>query len=199
MKRMTGLLFAAWLGVIAQAGTKTTYLVDFGAPEHLPYAFRSGDFGLTAPPVVVSRPETGEYSGFGYTSLTYRLGAVTLSFPRVGGYNLVETDEAPLAALVASFLFSSASRDEVGSPVAFTITTRSPGDRVTVSAIGGVQTGHRAVVTLKDWRYLVTSSEQFTALGTELTGQTTYMGSFEAEEPEADANLGAFLVVVETE
>lgn len=189
---------ACALAASAALAATTTYLVDFGAPGHKPYEFTAGDFGLKAAPVVVAEPTKGDYAGFGFANLVYQLGpALALTFPKAGGYNLGET-ETPRSALVGSFLFSSAGREEVGGVVTFTLTTKSRTDKITIAAIGSVQTGHRAVITLDGQRAVIDSSEEFIPVAKALTGKTTYEGSFATESGEGEANLGGWLVTIET-
>lgn len=176
----------------------TTYLIDFGTPDHAPYAFQAGDFGLKTAPVVITAGKTGDYEGFAYTWLSYQLGVTTtILFPKVGGYNLNETD-TNAAALIGSFLFSSSGRETVGSPVEFSIATKSPSDKITISAIGSVQEGNRAVITLDAKRAIIDSNAEFIPVVSQLTGKTTYTGSFSSEDGEGEANLGGFLVTIET-
>jgi hypothetical protein len=181
----------------ASAAT-TTYLIDFGTPEHTPYVFKAGDFGLKTAPVVIAASKTGDYEGFAYVDLVYQIGfTTTLSFPKVGGYNLNET-ESSVAALIGSFIFSSAGRETVGSPVAFSITTKHPSDKITLSAIGSVQEGNRSVITLDGKRAIIDSNAEFIPVASQLTGKTTYAGSFTTEDGEGEANIGGFLVTIET-
>lgn len=176
----------------------TTYLIDFGTPDHAPYVFKEGDFGLKTAPVVVAVAKTGDYEGFAYTDLVYQLGVTTtLSFPKVGGYNLDETSSS-VAALIGSFIFSSSGRETVGSPVAFSLTTKHPSDKITISAIGSVQEGNRAVITLDGQRAIIDSSAEFIPVVKQLAGKTAYAGSFMTEDGEGEANIGGFLVTVET-
>lgn len=190
------------LAVIAVAAAPlpasiTTYVVDFGAPNHRAYVYRAGDFGLQSAPVVVAQPDTGEYSGFGYRNVRYQLGSAQLSFPKVGGYTLGE-DGPSTAALIGSFFFSNPGREEVGSPVTFTITTASRADKVSISAIGSVQTAHHALLTVEGTHVIIDSSETFIPVVSQLTGKTTYEGRFATESGQGEANLGGFLVTIES-
>jgi hypothetical protein len=174
-----------------------TYLIDFGAPEHIPYVFKEGDFGLHKAPVVISQPDAGEHAGFGYKNVRYKLGTAQLSIPLVGAYNLGE-EGSSTAALTGSFFFSNPEREEAGSPVKFTLTTGSRADKITIHAIGSVQTAHHALVTIEGTPVLVDSSETLIPVATKLTGKTTYEGSFSTETGEGEANLGGLLITIET-
>lgn len=202
MKTLPRSVLAPFAALVCSASAalaaSTTYLVDFGAPGHKAYVFKAGDFGLKSAPTVVAEPRKGDYEGFGFTELTYQLGpGLTLTFPKVGGYTLGENDSSA-AALIGSFLFSSKSRAEVGSPVQFTLTTKSPTDKITILAIGSVQTGHKALVEINGARALVDSSEEFVSVAKQLSGKTTYTGTFASESGEGEANLGGFLITLET-
>lgn len=195
-------LLAAALGLLIvvaahAAPSVKTYLIDFGAPNHTPYVFQAGDFGLTSPPVVIATPATGDYAGFGYKNATFKLGAAVLTFPSVGAYNLNE-DESRMATIIGSFFFSNAGREEVGSPVAFTLTGVTAAEKITVAAIGSVQGGHKAVVSIGDARALIDSNESFTPVVSKLAGKTSYAGSFSTEGGEGEANIGAFLITIES-
>ena len=196
LRPLAALLAGLSLASAALAGS-TTYLVDFGAPNHKAYEFKTGDFGLTAAPVVVSAPDAGEYAGFGYKDVRFQLGAAQLAFPLVGAYNLGETDTAG-AALVGSFFFSNSGRAEAGSPVKFTLVAPSRGAKITLSAIGSVQGGQKALIKLEGREVLIDSNETFVPVVAELTGKTTYEGTFATESGEGESNLGGFLVTITT-
>lgn len=195
--RALGALLAPFALLASGHAASVTYLVDFGAPNHQPYVFKAGDFGLKSAPTVVTMPVVGDYAGFGFKNIRYQLGSLQLAFPSVGAYNLGETDSSS-AALVGSFFFSNASREEVGSPVTFTLVAGSRADKITVSAIGSVQGGQKALVKLEGREVVVDSNETFIPVVAELTGKTTYEGSFATESGEGEANLGGFLITVET-
>jgi hypothetical protein len=195
--RGLGVLLAPFSLLASVHAASVTYLVDFGAPNHQPYVFKPGDFGLKAAPTVVATPDTGDYAGFGFKNVRFQLGSLQLAFPAVGAYNLGETDSST-AALVGSFFFSNAGREEVGSPVAFTLVAGSRADKITVSAIGSVQGGQKALVKIEGREVLVDSNETFVPVVAELTGKTTYEGAFATESGEGEANLGGFLITVET-
>jgi len=180
------------------AADTVTYLINFGAPNHKDYVFKAGDFGLKTTPVVINEPGSGDYQGFGYTDLTYQLGVTTtLAFPKVGGYNL--DGNATLTGIITgSFIFSSTAREDAGAPVAFTITTKSPADKISLWAIGSVQTGNHALIVIDGNRTIVDSSDQFVPVVKRLSGKTVYSGTFNTEDGEGEANIGAFLVTVET-
>jgi len=188
---VVALLFAS----TASAASKT-YLIDFGAPNHEPYVFHKGDFGLAAAPEVITEPASGDYAGFGYKNVTFKLGAAVLSFPSVGGYNLDETSSFT-AALTGSFFFSNSDRAEVGSPVKFTLTIAARTDKITVAGIGSVQEGQKALVTIETAKMLVDSNTVFVTIATKLTGKTVYAGSFMTEDGTGEANLGGLLITIE--
>lgn len=198
MKTSPALAILASLGVLSPlSAAQVTYLVDLGAPNHKPYVFKEGDFGLYNAPMVVSTPDTGDYAGFGYKNARYQLGSAQLAFPQVGGYNLGE-DGANTAALIGSFFFSNGGREEVGSPIKFIITTASRADKVTVAAIGSVQTAQRALMNIEGTQVIVDSSETFIPVVNQLSGKTTYEGTFATESGDGEANLGGLLITIET-
>ena len=195
--KLGSFLAALFLVASVHAAPETkTYLIDFGAPNHTPYVFQKGDFGLTVPPVVISEPATGDHAGFGYKNVSYKLGASVLTFPSVGCYNLDEA-ASRLATLTGSFFFSNANRTEVGSPVQFTLTAART-DKITIAAIGSVQEGQKALIAIDTTKVLVDSSEAFVTIVTKLTGKTSYTGTFATEEGEGEANLGGLLVTIES-
>lgn len=173
-----------------------TYLIDFGAPNHEPYVFKKGDFGLATAPEVIADPAAGDYAGFGYKNVSFKLGAAVLSFPFVGAYNLDESSSSS-AALIGSFFFATPSRPEAGSPVRFTITTAATTDKITLSAIGSVQSGHIAVVSINGTQATIDSNEAFLAIA-KMTGKTTYEGTFATANGNGEANLGGFLITIES-
>ncbi len=188
---------AALLFAVSVSAASKTYLIDFGAPGHTPYVFKKGDFGLAAAPEVIAEPATGDYAGFGYKNVTFKLGlTAVLTFPSVGAYNLDETS-SPTAALTGSFFFSNADRTEVGSPVKFTLTTAARTDKITVAGIGSVQEGQKALVTIETTKVLVDSNTTFVTIVTKLTGKTAYAGSFASEDGAGEANLGGLLITIE--
>lgn len=193
-------LFAALLALVSAVSSlaaSKTYLIDFGAPNHTPYVFRTGDFGLTVAPLIIAEPDTGDYAGFGYKNVTFKLGAAVLSFPTVGAYNLNE-DATPLAALTGSFFFSNPTREEAGSPVTFTLTTASKTDRITIAAIGSVQGGQKALFTIETTKILIDSNEAFVPVIVKLTGKTSYAGNFATEDGAGEANLGGLLITIDS-
>lgn len=196
-RRLVPALFALACAVSAQAASTKTYLIDFGAPNHTPYVFKTGDFGLTAAPVVISEPDTGDHAGFGYKNVTFKLGAAVLSIPTVGAYNLNE-ESSPIAALTGSFFFSNPNREEAGSPVTFTLTTAAKTDKITIAAIGSVQGGHKALFTVETTKILVDSNETFVPVIVKLTGKTSYAGNFATEDGTGEANLGGLLITIES-
>lgn len=198
MKTSPALAILALVGALSPlSAASVTYLVDLGAPNHKPYVFKEGDFGLYNAPLIVSTPDTGDYAGFGYKNLRYQLGSAQLAFPQVGGYNLGE-DSSNTAALIGSFFFSNPGREEVGSPIKFTVTTASRADKVTVAAIGSVQTAQRALMNIEGTQVIVDSSETFIPVVNQLSGKTAYEGTFATESGEGEANLGGLLITIET-
>lgn len=195
-RRILPALLALACAVSVRAASKT-YLIDFGAPNHTPYVFKAGDFGLATAPVVISEPDTGDHAGFGYKNVTFKLGAAVLSFPTVGAYNLNE-DATPLAALTGSFFFSNPNREDAGSPVTFTLTTAAKTDKITISAIGSVQGGQKALFTVETTKILVDSNETFVPVVVKLTGKTSYAGNFATEDGTGEANVGGLLVTIES-
>jgi len=188
---------AALVFAVSAAAASKTYLVDFGAPEHTPYVFKKGDFGLTTAPEIIADPSSGDYAGFGYKNVIFKLGTTaTLTFPSVGAYNLDETSSSA-AALIGSFFFSNPDRTEVGSPVKFTLNTVARTDKITVAGIGSVQDGQKALVTIETTKMLVDSNTAFVTIVTKLTGKTTYAGSFASEDGTGEANLGGLLITIE--
>ncbi|MFH1500008.1 MAG: hypothetical protein ABII82_19535 [Verrucomicrobiota bacterium] len=199
MKTSLALVTLASLGTLAPLNAATvTYLVDLGAPNHQPYVFKEGDFGLYNAPVVVSAPDTGDHAGFGYKNARYQLGSAQLAFPMTGAYNLGE-DGASTKALIGSFFFSNPGREEVGSPVKFTLTTASRADKVSIAAIGSVQTAQHALMTVEGTQVIVDSSESFIPVVGQLTGKSAYEGSFATESGEGEANLGGLLITIESQ
>jgi hypothetical protein len=195
-RRLLPALLALACAVSAHAASKT-YLIDFGAPNHTPYVFKAGDFGLATAPVVIADPDTGDHAGFGYKNVTFKLGSAVLSFPTVGCYNLNE-DDTPLAALTGSFFFSNPNREDAGSPVTFTLTTAAKTDKITIAAISSVQGGHKALLTVETTKILVDSNETFVPVIVKLTGKTSYAGNFATESGSGEANLGGLLITIES-
>jgi hypothetical protein len=197
LSRLSSIFVVLLLSVSAHAAaTSKTYLIDFGAPSHTPYVFQKGDFGLTVAPVVISEPASGDHSGFGYKNVSYKLGASVLTLPSVGCYNLDEA-ASRLATLTGSFFFSNSDRTEVGSPVQFTLTAART-DKITVAAIGSVQEGQKALVSVETTKVLVDSNETFVVIVTKLTGKTSYAGTFASEDGAGESNLGGFLITIES-
>ena len=198
--KLSRLLLSPLVALLAAAAfaspSSKTYLIDFGAPNHEPYVFKKGDFGLSAAPEVVSDPATGDYAGFGYKNVSFKLGAAVLSFPFVGAYNLDESSSST-AALIGSFFFSNPSRPEAGSPVRFTITTAASTDKITLSAIGSVQSGQVAVISINGTQATIDSNEAFLAVA-KMTGKTSYEGTFATASGNGEANLGGFLITIES-